>query len=114
MAYELPQNLGASTPEELQALIDGGLDALRALEVTPESDEETLVEGERIVSALNSVRAETARRSNAEARTARAEALIEAGTPTEPEPPDEPPEPDPVPQPDQVESSDSRRGARTR
>ena len=46
--YELPENLDSLTVEELQAVIDAGLDALRALGITPESDEATIAEGERI------------------------------------------------------------------
>jgi len=43
--YELPENLSALTAEELQALIDQGLDELRGLGVTRDSEEPTIVEG---------------------------------------------------------------------
>jgi len=57
MAYELPEDLGAQSPDQLQALIDQGLDALRALGVTEDSDDETLTAGERIVGLINEVQA---------------------------------------------------------
>jgi hypothetical protein len=95
--FELPENLAELNPAELQAQIDGGLDALRALEITPESTEETIAEGERIVGLINTAR-EVQRGHEADAdRAARAEALIQATTPTEPEPVT-PPDPEPAPE----------------
>ena len=101
--FELPENLAALSAEELQALIDQGLDALRALGITAESDEATIAEGERIVTAINSIQeaksAADARVAEQEAadtaRRERAAALMEAATPTEPDP-----EPDPEPEPE--------------
>jgi hypothetical protein len=56
MAFQLPDNFDAITDvAELQALIDQGLDALRALKITPESDDETLDEGERIEALITQV-----------------------------------------------------------
>jgi len=83
MAYELPDDLGAKSPTELQALIDQGLDALRALGVNDESDEETIAEGERIVGLIN--QAQTVK-TDKESRATRAQAVQTVlNTPTEPE-----------------------------
>jgi hypothetical protein len=95
--YELPENLADLSSEELQALIDSGLDALRALGVTPESDEETIAEGERIMGLITNVQAVKGPKDNESSRASRAQALIEAATPTEPTPPPDPNEPPPDP-----------------
>jgi hypothetical protein len=91
--FELPETLADLSAEELQAHIDGGLDALRALGVTAESDDDTLAEGERIVGLINTAREAQREVEATVARTARAEALIQAQTPEDPEPePETPPE----------------------
>jgi len=73
--FELPENLPALSVEELQALIDQGLDALRTLGVTAESDEATIVEGERLVGLINQVRGEQRTKETDAERVRRAEAL---------------------------------------
>ena len=93
--YELPADLAALSVEELQIQIDAGLDALRALNVTTESDEATLAEGERIVGLINTAREAQRNAETAVANRARAEALLQATSP-EPEPE---PEPEPAPAP---------------
>jgi hypothetical protein len=105
--FELPENLAALSAEELQTLTDQALDALRALGITAESDEDTIVEGERIYAALNTVREAQAALDDTAARAARAQALIDAATPVEPEPdpepePEVPAEPEAVVVPDAV------------
>ena len=106
--FELPENLSLSTPEELAALVDGALDALRALGITADSDEDTIVAGEQIVEALNTLRAEQATRATAaandEARRTRAQAVIDAtnATPEEPEQPEGEPETPETPQAEAV------------
>jgi hypothetical protein len=83
MAYELPEDLGALTPDQLQTLIDAGLDALRALGVTDDSDDETLAEGERIVGLINQAQAA---KTDKETRASRAQGINTVlDTPTEPE-----------------------------
>jgi len=99
--YELPENLAALSNEELQALIDQGLDALRALGVTADSDEETVAAGEQIVSALNAVRETVRSKAAEEERRVRAEALIEAQAAT----PEPDPEPEPEPEPEEPEGA---------
>ena len=102
--YELPENLSALSAEELQALIDQGLDALRALGVTPDSDEATITEGERIMAAISTVNAAKQTVEADAARRTRAEALIQAQTPVEPEtPPEEPDAPETPETPEAVE-----------
>jgi len=88
--FELPENLADLSAQELQAQIDGGLDALRALGVTAESDEATLAEGERIVGLINTARDAQRAVETSVANAARAEALIQASTPEEPAPEPEP------------------------
>jgi len=93
--FELPENLADLSTEELQALIDQGLDALRALGVTAESDEDTITEGERIVSVINGLQEAKTGKEAAANRSARAQALIDASTPVEPDPdPVEPEDPE--------------------
>jgi len=93
--FELPENLADLSAEELQTLTDQALDALRALGITAESDEDTIVEGERIYAALNAVREAQAAKDDTAARAARAQALIDAATPVDPpEDPEEPEEPE--------------------
>lgn len=89
--FELPENLSALTPEELQALIDQGLDAWNALGVTAESDEATIVEGERLAPLITALRAEQRGREDADVtRRQRAEGLLQSmETPEEPETPPE-------------------------
>jgi len=98
--FELPENLSELTPEELQALIDQGLDAFQALGVTATSDEATIAEGERLAPLITAARTEQRTREQAAAdRATRAAELLQSmETPEDPEPdPDEPPtEPDPV------------------
>jgi len=87
--FELPENLSALTPEELQTLIDEGLDAWTALGVTADSDEATIVEGERLVPLINALRAEQRGREEADAgqRRSRAEGLLTSmDTSEEPQP----------------------------
>lgn len=95
--FELPENLADLSSEELQSLIDQALDALRALGVTAESDEDTIVEGERLVTAINAVTAQMQTQAADVQRAARAQALIDAATPVEPPPadPEDPEAPDP-------------------
>lgn len=110
--YELPENLTAQSAEELQALIDGGLDALRALKITAESPEEDVTEGERIVAAIKQVQAEVTTRAADVARRDRAAGLqtFAAETPEEPTPetpdtpdqPETPAEPEGTIKPDEV------------
>ena len=93
--FELPENLGDLSSEELQALIDQGLDAWNALGLTAESDEATIVEGERIAPLINALRAEQRTRETAAAdRRTRATGLLDsmATTPEEPEQPEGEPE----------------------
>jgi hypothetical protein len=90
--FELPENLAALSAEELQALIDQGLDALRALGVTADSAEDVIAEGERIVGVINAVQAQKVTAETDVARRARAQALIDAATTEDP-----PPDPDPAP-----------------
>ena len=101
--YELPENLSALSADELQALIDQGLDALRALRITDQSSEEDIVEGERIVGLLNGVRAEVATRRADTHRRDRAAALQHAATPESPEQP-EPEQPETPETPEQPET----------
>lgn len=107
--YELPENLTAQSAEDLQALIDGGLDALRALKITSDSSEEDVAEGERIVGLIKTVQAEVAKRTADSSRRDRATTLqsFAAETPEEPEPetpetPETPEEPEAVVVPDAV------------
>ena len=85
--FELPENL--SDPSlDIDATINQALDAWNALGVTPESDEETIVQGEALLTSLKALRAEKGRR-------ARAASLIESmSTPTEPDPEPEPETPE--------------------
>lgn len=99
--FELPENLAALSAEELQALIDQGLDALRALGVTADSDEDTIAEGERIVGVINAIQEAKNVLATNEQRRERANALIQAQTPTEPDPEPEP-EPEVEPEPEAV------------
>ena len=87
----------ALTAEELQALIDQGLDALRALGITRDSDEETVAEGERIAALINQVSTVQQEHAAAAQRGDRAEALSQLLTPTEPE--TQPAEPPGAPEP---------------
>ena len=103
--FELPENLAALSAEELQALIDQGLDALRALGVTADSDEETIAEGERIVAAdQRRARAEQTRVEEAEADAPDRAAGAASTRPT-PEPsPTTPDDPEPEPEPEPAEA----------
>ena len=93
--YELPENLTALSAEDLQTLIDGGLDALRALGLTRDSDEETVVEGERIAGLITQVRGEQRGREEAAERGDRADAVLQALETPEQPPPAEPDPDDP-------------------
>ena len=110
--YELPEDLTALSADELQALIDGGLDALRALNITADSSEEDIAAGEDIVAKLRSVQKQMPKTQAAETkRRGRADDLLKVmaeTTPEEPEPetpetPDAPetPEPEAI-KPDEV------------
>jgi hypothetical protein len=92
--FELPENLAELSTEELQTLIDQALDALRALGVTPESDEDTLVEGERIMTAITAINDAKTAKDDAVTRQARAQALIDASTPVDPPDPEDPETPE--------------------
>jgi len=98
--FELPENLSALTPEELQAKIDEGLDAWKALGISADSDEETIATGERLAPLITALRTEQRGREEAAAtRRTRAEGLLQTmDTPTEPEPvdPQDPQTPEPV------------------
>jgi hypothetical protein len=106
--YELPEDLTALSAEELQALIDGGLDALRALNVTAESSEEDIAEGERIVGLLKNVQKQMPKTvAVQEKRRERATALQQAivdSTPEEPETPEEPDAPETPETPEPAEA----------
>jgi len=108
MAFELPADLGALTPEELQALIDQGLDEFRALAITPESPEDVIAEGERLAPLITQVRGEQRTRETANAeRAARATNLLQSmETPEEPEPPADPPV-DPPADPPSAETTET-------
>jgi hypothetical protein len=102
MPYELPENLAELSADELEALLNEGLDAYRALGITEDSPEEALAEGERIAPLISQVRAVQRDR---ETRRERAEALntqMADETPEEPAPeepsPDQPVEPEPAPE----------------
>jgi len=108
--FQLPENFDTLNVDELQALLDAGLDAFQALGITVDSDEDLLVEGERIGALIAQVNeAKTARTVEAEKRAERARALIEQHTPVEPEPepepePEAPVTPDAVISPEGVET----------
>ena len=86
-----PRTSSALTAEELQELIDQGLDALRELNITRESEEATIVEGERIHALITQTRALQRGHEEAATRAGRAGApLEELVTPTEPEAREEP------------------------
>jgi hypothetical protein len=75
--YELPENLSALSDDELNAALNEGLDAFKALGLTAESDEDTIAEGERIAPLVQAVRAEQqARVAAAESRAQRAAELL--------------------------------------
>lgn len=99
--FKLPETLDGLSVADLQALIDGGLDALRALGITEDTtDEAVLAEGEAIAAALDQlVAAQTERQAKAD----RAKALATRSVPT-PAPAkasDAPaPEPEPEPEPE--------------
>lgn len=106
MAFELPETLDQLSVAELQALIDAGLDAFRALEITDTSPDDVLAEGERIAPLITRAR-EAQRVAEALAVTRRDRAAnlvttVEAQSPQEP--PDPPPDPNAPPPPEQPES----------
>jgi len=94
--FELPENLDALSPEELQTLIDAGLDAFQALGITEASDDDALAEGERIAALINQVNVlKGTKEADATARKDRAGTLLnslpKASSPEpDPEPPAEP------------------------
>lgn len=99
MPYELPENFEELPPDQLEALLNEGLDAYRALGITEDSTEEALAEGERLAPLITQVRAVQRDR---ETRRDRAQALatqmtVEDDTPEEP--PEEPGQPDPAGEP---------------
>jgi len=84
MAYELPENLTSLDNDALDAALNEALDAFRGLNITAESDEESIVEAERIAPMIRTIREEQqARVAAAEARTQRVNDLL-AEIPTEP------------------------------
>jgi hypothetical protein len=102
--FELPENLDALSPEELQALIDAGLDAFQALGITEASDDEALAEGERVVALITQVStAKATKEADATARRERAGNLLNS-LPQASSPEGDPePEPEPEPTPPEAE-----------
>ena len=75
--YTLPENLTELSDEELDAVLNDGIDAFKALGITAESDEDTIAEGERIAPIVAAIRAEqTARVEAASERAKRAAELL--------------------------------------
>ncbi len=106
MAYELPDDLGELPVDKLQKLIDKGLDALRKLDITEESPDDKLAEGERIIEVINQVQTV---KSEKEVKRARADGVrmfleppvVDTTEETPEETPEEPAEPETPAEPDQ-------------
>jgi hypothetical protein len=103
MPFSLPENIDALSVDELQALIDQGLDEFKLLGVTPQSDEATVAEAERIAPLIRQARVtQKAAEAAASDRANRAQAvLLDLETPVEPDPEPEP-EPGGEPEPTEV------------
>lgn len=86
MGFEIPDNgLDGLDIEALAALEDEGLAAFRDLDITEDSDSDTIAEGERVVAAVREVRERKAALEAEEAdRRERAASLMDFGSP-EPE-----------------------------
>lgn len=105
--FDLPENLTSLSAAELQALLDEGRAAFRALAITEDSDDATLAEGERIAPLIEQVVAEQKRRDDEVAtrreRVANLNKAVATDAPEEPETPDVPTDPDAPPAPPVVE-----------
>ena len=76
--FDLPASgLTGLSDDALNDLLNEGLDAFRGLGITAESDEDTIIEGERIAPLIRDIRAEQQSRTDAAAaRRTRAEELL--------------------------------------
>lgn len=104
--FELPDTLDGLSAEELQALIDSGLEAFHALNIGPDADEVAVAEGERIAPLINQLRGVQRQvEADAAGRRDRAQALLDAvaNTPEEPDAPEDPNQPPPDPNAPPVE-----------
>src|SRR5262245_39751539 len=86
--FVMPETLDGLSANDLQALIDSGLDALRALGITEDTtDDELLAQGDEIVTALDTLGAAHATATTAEAavaaRSERARNLVTRATSAE-------------------------------